>query len=257
MLKVVRGELDSGKLYASCAFDGFHESCFVDTGATFSSLANLERFGTYPATGTIRFKSASGVPKEADEITISALQIDSDTLKDVKVARLNPKEGFESVIGINAIGSKPFAFQFNPDPVLNLDPQRPDRISSGVVIYEKGIFSIPVQVGNAHARGLWDTGAGLTSIDVEYVNAHPDDFSFVMDISNGSDATGNPVVMKLYKAKRITVGTHVFENENVLAIRFDVIRERISNDVSLIVGFNLITKANWYFDLPKKQWAAE
>lgn len=256
-LTIVSGQLGSGKLYAPCTFDGVVESCFVDTGAAFNAVADLPRFASYPVTGKISFMGASGILRDADEITIGALQFDSSTTVNAKVARLDSREGFESVIGIQTIGAQSFTFQFGVNPSFSFGVTLPAEAFPGVEIYQKGVFSIPVQIGTSQAKGLWDTGAGLTAIDIDYVNAHPTDFTFVMDIPDGSDATGNPVVMKLYRARQLTLGKHVFTDEYILAMGFDVVRERIARDVQLIIGFNLITKADWFFDLQKKRWWAE
>ncbi|MGE3610364.1 MAG: hypothetical protein AB7I27_12310 [Bacteriovoracaceae bacterium] len=256
-LNVVRGEYDSGKLYVPCTFDNFSDTCFIDTGATFSSVANMEQFGVYPIAGKIRFMSASGTPKDADEITIKTLSIDNFVINFIKVARLDPEDGFENLVGINTISARPFSFLFDPVSTLNLGIAMPLNSQIGVEQYENGIFSIPVQVGGTQTRGLWDTGAGLTSIDINYIISNPDEFIFVQDISNGVDGTGKPVVMKLYKVKNLVIDKHVFLNEYVLGISFDVIREHVDKNISVIIGFNLITKANWYFDLQEKLWAIE
>lgn len=256
LLQIVPGELESGKIYVPCFFDGHTESCFVDSGATLTFIADMDKFSDYPAVGTIQYKSASGIPKESDLININSLQIDSSTIENVKVVR-QPQKGSENVIGINEFSTKPFSFHFGATSSLTTNTLMPTDLLSELNVYDKGIFSIPALIGDSKEKGLWDTGAGLTCVDIKYVSSHLSDFSFVMDISNGHDGNGNPMVMKLYKAKKISIGSHDFLNENILAINFDVIREHIAQDVSMIIGFNLITKANWYFDLQKKQWKAE
>lgn len=123
----------------------------------------------------------------------------------------------------------------------------------GLEIYDNAQFSIPLKIGNGEMRGLWDTGAGLTAIDQEYVAAHPQDFKFIADVPGG-DGAGIPMVFKLYKAVRVDVAGHTFTDVGVLAMDFSVIREYFSNDVFLVVGFNLISRANWFFDLQKRTW---
>jgi len=62
-----------------------------------------------------------------------------------------------------------------------------------------------------------------------------------MEIQTGKDATGNPVVMKLYTAKSLTIGNKSFLDVSVLAINFDVMKDHVNPDVKMILGFNLIT----------------
>lgn len=103
-------------------------------------------------------------------------------------------------------------------------------------------------------QGLWDTGAGLTAIDTAYVADHPGDFTFVKEVGNGRDATGNHVTVTLYKAKRISIGNHDFTDIEVLAIDLSVMREHVSRNLHMVIGANLITRADWFFDLKNRTW---
>ena len=40
-----------------------------------------------------------------------------------------------------------------------------------------------------------------------------------------------------------------------MGMNFDVIREQISKDMKVIIGFNLITKANWHFNVRNQSWS--
>lgn len=255
-LQVVSGEFDSGRIYVTCEFDNISKNCFVDTGSTISAVAD-ERFAAYPVTGRLQYKSASGIPKAVDEISIERLRIGLAEHRQVKVARFDPIDGLESVLGINLLVGEPFAFQFRPSPILLPNAPAPSELLNSLTVHEKNIVSIPIQIGADRMNALWDTGAGLSSVDVEYVQTHPHEFDFIQDIDNGFDGTGKPVAMKLYSIKEIKIGPRLFKNEKVLAIDFSIVRDHISKDIALILGFNLITKMNWFFDLAKKQWFAE
>jgi hypothetical protein len=256
-LKIVPGDLESGKIFIPCEFDNFSDTCFLDTGATFSAVANLNKFGAYPVVGKVRFKSAGQKAKEVDEIAIRKLKIGETLLKNTKVARLDPKEGFKSVIGMNTLSNLNLNFHFKKEASLIFDDALPGKLNLDLLIYDKNIFSIPTRVGTIETKALWDTGAGLTTVDEQLVKSNPSEFKFVMDIPTGKDATGNPVVMKLYTVEKVVVGGIDFQNVKVLAIDFGVLRDHVDKNIRMIVGFNLITKADWYFDFKTLSWGVK
>lgn len=257
MIKIRPGELNSGRLYTTCLFEEVKSNCFIDTGSTFSATADYEQFKGHPSTGKIQFQSAAGVPTEIDEIELESLTVDSKKLSGVRIARLNHLDGFESVLGIDAIGALPFNFLFHPIPFLNLGAKVPLKMHEGAKVYDKGVFSLPVELKGRNTQGLWDTGAELTSIDINEIESNPDNYSFVMDINNGMDATGYPVKMRLFKAKSIKIGPMLFRDINVLGINFKTVHQHIDPGISVIIGYNIITKANWHFDLASNKWLIE
>jgi hypothetical protein len=253
-LSIQQGPLGSGKMFLPCEFDGTQDLCFLDTGSTNSFVANKSNFSSYPKTGTIRYKSASGIPKEIDEIEIGKLQLGQLSLSNFKIGRIEDDPNFTSVVGINAFALTQFGFIFSGKPELTLN-QRPNiPLKSDLSVLDKNILTVPIIMNGTKSYGFFDTGAGLSSIDIEFVKKHPENFEFVQDIPNGTDATGKPVVLKLFKMKNVVVGSIKFENENVLAMDFSVVRDHVSKEADFIIGFNLITKANWYFDIKNHSW---
>ena len=94
-------------------------------------------------------------------------------------------------------------------------------------------------------------------LDINEIESNPDNYSFVMDINNGMDATGYPVKMRLFKAKSIKIGPMLFRDINVLGINFKTVHQHIDPGISVIIGYNIITKANWHFDLASNKWLIE
>lgn len=256
-LQVHQGPLDSGQLFVDCEFDSIKDLCQVDTGANFTSIANKPEYDNYKSIGKFRFKSASGIPKEVNKVTINEIAFGDLKLSSVNVARLGNDPQFNSVAGLDLLLTTPFSFNFSSSPELNFELSSKLSLKGKLITSGKDGLTMPISIASNPIVAFFDTGAGLSCVDTEYISKYPELFSFVMDIPNGVDATGNTVFMKLYKIKHITIGTHEFYEENVLAFNFEPIREKMSKDVSFIIGFNLITKANWYFDIKNALWDIE
>ncbi len=253
-LKIAHGQLGSGKPYLTCMLDGVEELCVLDTGSALSLIANPEGFEKYPTIGKVRFRSASGIPLETDQIRIETVQIDALTFPNVKFARVIPSETLESTIGIDLVGKQPFSLRFTKKPSLNLGESPSRTPLTGIEVYKNGVFSIPVELNHVQTKALWDTAAELTVVDQVYVSRNPRNFSFIKELNSGYDGTGRSIKIRLFKAKNIRIAGHLFRNILVGVLDLATVREGTQQDVQAVIGFNLIRKADWYFDLQNRRW---
>lgn len=254
-LRIVPGELQSGRIYVPCLFDGVAQSCVLDTGSVLSLVTGGRPFDKYPAKGKLSYKGASGLPKQSDQIIVRRLELDGVAFPDVKLARANAGDHFETTIGMNLLGNKAFALSFGAKPSLKLDAKPPEGPLSKLKVYKSGLLSVPVTVGEEPVSALWDTGAELSAVDQKYATAHPRDFSFVKEVTNGVDGTHRPIKMRLYKVRALRIGGRAFQNVKVVAINFSSLREGADQEARMVVGFNLVRKASWFFDVPNRLWS--
>lgn len=248
-LELVNGGLAfSGKYFLQARFDGHAERCQLDTGATDTDVTGPD-FKAYKPVGQVGRKSASNQGEHTDEIQIGLVQLGTQQARGVRVARYAAKEA--CVVGADLVANRPFAFRSLPKPALSW--RLPKLTQRGLRRY-KGILAVPLTFEAKPAQALWDTGAGLTCVDPKLVRQHPTAFTFVQDLDQGKDGTGRPVVMKLYRLDKLTVGTQTFRNLSVLAIDLAVVHENLSKDVDFILGVNAIRQGNWAFDPAHGAW---
>ncbi len=257
-LIVSTGPLGSGQLFLPCSYDNHRDTCFLDTGSAFSAVVHNDFTAPYPSEGTIGFGGATGTPAFGEWIRIGAFSFAGLSVSNAKVVRY-PESGtvFRSTIGID---------QLQPHRIL-LDVSRqsmqllPSGEASATYFQLRperaGLISLPIQFGNTSIQALWDTGAGLSAVDTQYVETHPEEFEFISELGNGTDVTGSPVQLRLYRAKRIELASNVLSNVSVLAISFSTIHRHFPTDVRFIIGFNVISACRWDMDLPNKEWAAD
>jgi hypothetical protein len=120
--------------------------------------------------------------------------------------------------------------------------------------YESGMFTIPVRFGGANRMAVWDTGAELTAVDQNFVAANPELFTAGLVIGNVVDGNYQAVAARLWTMKELTIGRRVFRNVRVVAVDFSTIHQGTAPDVHLVIGFNVIRHADWYFDHANRRW---
>ena len=247
-LELVNGGLAfSGKYYLQASFDGHPERCLLDTGATGSEVSD-RAFASYPLARKGGQKGAANQLTGTDMIRVREAAVGSARFTAVLVTRA--KAG---LVGADLVASRPFSFQNLPRPALSWKlPARP--LAEHQLRRYRGILALPVTFDAHPAQALWDTGAELSCVAPEVIARHPAAFTFVQDIDQGKDGTGRPVVMKLYRADKLVVGSQTFRNLTMLAFDFGVVHQHLSKDVDFILGVNAIRQANWSFDPAHAAW---
>lgn len=252
-MQVSSGAYSSGKAYVSCVIDGVKERCFLDIGSAMTLVANSKRFSAYTNVGNLRFESASGIPEQTETIQVGSIQIDNLQIREKKVGRTSFR-GAESTLGIDIVGRQPFSVNFNPQAVLKLGADRPELPLTTLQVSPQGLLSVPVGLGGVEAHALWDTGVALTTIDQNFISAHPENFKPTKNYMNGVDGAGKSILVQVFRAKKLRIADRTFKDVRVVAVDLTMLREGVNKDIQAVVGFNLIRKANWFFDPKNQLW---
>jgi hypothetical protein len=252
---VTPGAMGSGVISVPCAFDSYASLCTLDTGSDRSNVKKVDVIANYPSQGKTEQHGVAGVAQACDWIQVSQLTVGDAKLPKHQAARCDSNTpgnviGFDVFLG-RTIGlnfqTKLFDVSYDSLP-LNL-PHHPFWFAPG------GLAALPVQVGNLELLAMWDTGAGLSVVDTEYAISHPELFTKGQEFNNGMDSNGNPVKMTVYLLKKITIGSKTFENTTFLAIDLSKVRAGLGSETHLILGYNIISQANWYIDTRTRSWS--
>lgn len=242
----------SGKYFLQAAFDGHDERCLLDTGATDSGVGGTY-FQHYQPVGRAGHKSAANLLDVEDAIVLRHATLGPLDVPNLRVTRHPADHKAPSVIGMDVLGHSPFTLRNFPKPALSwASPSSP--LSQHSLHLYHGILAIPVVIGATPTQALWDTGANLSCVSPRLLEAHPDDYTFIQDLDRSRDGNGHAVQARLYKAKKLKVGSQTFRNLSVLVIDFKVIHENLSSGVDVILGFNAIRAATWSFDPGHLAW---
>jgi hypothetical protein len=243
----------SGAAYVTCVVDGKSERCFLDTGSPLTIFTNSDRFARYSNLGAFRFKSAAAVAQQIETIQIGSIELDAVVFPRVKVGRAT-FNGAVNTIGIDLLREQPFAIRFKPKPALELNAGPTEQPLKNLAVSNQGLFAIPIALGGNEVRALWDTGVSITSVDEAYIAAHPENFRATDKGGSGLDGAGKPLLLQVYRARKIVISGHAFEDIRVVATDLSVLRENWNKDIQAVIGFNLIRRGNWYFDANNRFW---
>lgn len=254
-LTLVEGPLGTGRMYLPCIFSSQTDSCFLDTGMASTSMIKNDHFSQqFPSIGKEKVAGAAGIAMECDVIQVPSFWVAERSSGARSFLRCPEGGESESTVGLDVI--KPYIVKFDFDrKSFELLDKIPNRLrTSRLNVYAHGLFGFEVTISGADIQTVFDTGAAMTAIDQKLVDMQPDGFKFIQDIA-GSDVAGKPVMLKLYVASNLSILGKELSDVNVVGMDFSVISNHIDPNVSMIVGYNIISKMNWYFDLPGRRWA--
>lgn len=250
--ELVDGDVESGRIYLPCNYDGFLDKCHLDTGSTYTSLSWNKKSSEYQVSGFKTRVSAAGKEKKEEKIRLKEFKIGNLVRKDLEVIRYSEKSNQDTRVGIDTFQNSILQFDFKENGISFLSKQ----IDSSNPLHKDslGLFYINISLFSNSEKALWDTGAELTTVDRDLVTKFPEKFKFIMDIDQGSDATGATIAFKLYRCNSIEIAGKKLEG-NVLAMDFKPLKAKVGSDVHIILGYNVIRQMNWIMDFKNNTWA--
>ena len=107
---------------------------------------------------------------------------------------------------------------------------------------------------SVEASALWDTGASITVVGKHFFNAHPELFR-APGSSVGTDATGMSSKTGTYTMDGPTIAGHRFASHRVAIVDLSPANASLAQPMDLILGYPLLSQADWIFDYPALRWA--
>jgi hypothetical protein len=156
-------------------------------------------------------------------------------------------------LSLDVLSGRQILFDFKNQTIV-FAPQPGLKSKNLIKLQKRGHLAMAVKIEKKSSFGVWDTGAGLTLVNSEFVKRNPKLFKFIQSVDKGTDGTGKPIQMQLYQMKDLKIGSKSFPNTFVVGMDFMPMREVFNDDVDFVLGFNVISKANWYLDLNSNTW---
>lgn len=253
-LVIKPGELGSGEIFVECKIQEISRNCFVDTGSNLT-FVNLDSFTeSFPRIGEVKKSGASGSSISGDKVQVNSFQIGKTELGPKSIGRF--KGTRHDLIGMDLFSSGTLEFDFQSNQLVFVEDSvdLPENFEQ----LEKGHISLPIKFGSIlDLRIIFDTGAGLNSVDQKFVDTHAEFFQYLQEVEAGYDINGHQVIMKLYKANDFKIGQVQFKNQNFLAFDFGKLRDYLGLKTPFVLGFNSLEKTKWKFNLHTKKFAVE
>jgi hypothetical protein len=234
-----------GKLYRFLLDTGAARTAVIsdDYTATFASAEKNESSGTFA-------RSAE------DLITIPHLEVGPISRQNVQIVRAAAQHPHpRNLIGMDLLKDFCCHFCFNENRV-SINP--PESITNTSTLHDLHLDSrfhpyVEVYFGSVLANAVWDTGASITVVDTTFIDNHLSVFEQVGS-STGTDSTGSQMETPMFLMAECVIGNHRFPPQRVAAVDLSHVNATLELPMDLIVGYNIISKANWLFDFLRKKW---
>lgn len=242
----------SAIVYIDAKVNGQDHKFVLDTGCGTTSLMlskfseRLFKVGENESSGTIGTEVFDLV--EVDQIELGPL-----VKRNCHVSRSNTLKIDKNLLGMDVLKSssillsyKRSELSFNERPSgLNLQSISPDPWGSQPYIN--------IKFQDQDLKALWDTGAGITIVDINFIKKNPELFELVGE-SMGTDSTGNDIVTPNYKIKSLEISGHFFDSHEIAAIDMSHVNSKSGNPTYITLGFSTIRQADWFFDFRENGW---
>lgn len=229
--------------------DGVAISMILDTGAYRSSVPHDERF-TAAVQPDERSKSAGRRPADRQIGRIQSLTWGSLTATDLTVD-MEPPDWPHSPLGMDVLGAHACHFRFS-DGLLEADWPVPPGPFLPLSTPPNRAPVLPVEWGETRVLAVWDTGAGITTIDRVWADANPELVSITADLGTGTDWTTRTTQENprgFLSSCRIGEVTFPKQDCGIIADWPAALE-----NIPIILGLPLISLANWYMDFPNQRW---
>lgn len=228
----------------------------LDTGAAVSSVGFDDYTSTFERVG---MNSSSGVfdRRGEDMITVPHIQLGPIAKSNFTLVRAaNAGPDARNLIGMDLLKDYCCHFRFDEQRVI-VDPTDVDEHSERyheLMLGNRFHTYVGVRLGAMDARAVWDSGAGITVVDVGLIERHPAYFQEVGQ-SQGTDSTGAQMPTAMFVMSGAVIGGRAFSPHRVAAVDLSHVNAATELPMDLILGYSTLSQANWLLDFPRRRWA--
>ncbi|SMB97655.1 retropepsin-like aspartic protease [Deinococcus hopiensis] len=228
----------------------------LDTGAARTTLPYDAHTATYPTAGNHRGSGVFSAFHE-DLITVPRVVLGPIVRTDMTVIRTSGQTSGHPLIGMDLLKEHCLLFRFGERRVW-VDPARftvESSLNQELWLDKAAHPYVSVWFGALEAQAVWDTGAGITVVDLDFVREYPELFQEAGS-STGTDATGMSMSTPMFLMTAMVIGNIAFPPQRVAGVELSGVNARLERPMNLILGYNTLSRADWMFDFPQRRWGA-
>lgn len=233
---VVNLQEEGGLPHLDCSFDGVAQRCLLDSGSFVSVVHDVPPFDRYAVS---RIVADSLKLVKVSSVTVAGNQV--GPLHAIRDSHPFPTIGADVVCQrrLALRPGSPTRLIFNPDEVERYGLQ-------SLEIDRDQRFVVSVRVNDQVMRALWDTGTAETRIVQTIV-----DVAEPMDFKRGDAYRYRRESGQRVRARVINIAGQLFDDLPVLTTG-----RNFSGGVEVLLGWDLISQLDWYFDPSARMWSA-
>jgi len=237
-------------IFTSVQFDNQSTDCMVDTGARFS-IAKESFLASNVKVGEVLGGGVSGQQRVADLVE-SKVQFGNWTNASRVIGRTNQIPA-DCLIGNDFFLDRTIFIDFTEKTFSDEKSFTGTTFPLQKYISDRGgHFGFHIEIAGNSVPSLFDTGATDTVVDIDFVEAHPENFKFVkeVEIQEGSNQS---IKVGLCRLKSMKMGTIDDTNVEVYVLSLKYLQSKIPG-IQAVIGLSQMTKHNWYIDNKNSVW---
>lgn len=227
----------------------------LDTGCAKTTLTRDRLTKDLPAVGK-RESSGTFGRAEYDLVELTSLSVGPMSREKWIVSRA-PKGGTDRhLFGMDVMRDHCINFVFDKKEIQVISENDVRReIADQKLIMERDLIPyIPVELGGRSGNAIWDSGASITLVGIDFVQQNPNMF-ISMGNEIGTDSTNTQRETPIFMMSGLVIEGKEFQPLKVAAVDFSISQDKIENPLNVVLGYSTIRQANWLFDFPKRRWA--
>jgi len=227
----------------------------LDTGAAHCSVPLLESTQKLTVTGVNSGVGLSGIGLDGDQVSVPRLNLGGLVIEDVAATRLVAGSPLPALLGMTALARFRCEFRFS-DHQLALDRQTSlDTVDwFELTSHVRTQPMVPVDFDTVSVLACWDTGAGLSVVDVDFAHAHPQLFEPVR-AARGVDSSGVEIPSQLCWMAPFQVGGIAIDSSVCVIVDLGRFNTALEQPIPFVLGMPAIVQADWSFDFPQRRWS--
>ncbi|NVM34968.1 MAG: clan AA aspartic protease [Candidatus Lokiarchaeota archaeon] len=256
IIKPDEDDIEAAEVYVDGRIEGKKYRFILDTGSARTSV----QFNNYTSKfECIQKNNSSGVfAKITDNlIRVPYIKLGPILKKNFTLVRLPENSiNIRNLIGMDILKDFCCHFYFDENRVL-IDNSEEVEIRDPLhelFLGKRFHPYIKIQFEKLKVNAVWDTGAGITTVDLNFINKHPSYFQEIGQ-SIGTDSTGAKMETTMFTMVTTIIGNNEFPPHKVAGVDLSHINSTSEVSIDLILGYSTLCKANWLFDFPHKKWA--
>ena len=244
-------EEGGAEVWVPVSVQGQPYACLLDTGSAITTLPWDQLTSPIQADGHVRSHGLVGAIHE-DRITVSDLIFGPIERATLSVARMANHQGLgRPLIGMDLLKDSCCYFFFDRHQLV-ITAESP--AAAQPLMVDTGMQPlVPVCIEDTMVEAVWDTGASLTCVDSTFIAAHPTTFR-PFGTSDGTDASGTTATTPLFWMDGLTCKGYEFPEHLVVSLDLTGVNATRTHPMTMILGYNMLSHANWVFDFPSRRW---
>lgn len=236
---------------------GLGKEFLLDTGAATTCVVLDESNAALQSEESVA-SSTVFADGEHDIIIVPNLTIGPISKTEFPVARTKSAEpGLNSLIGMDLL--KDYRCRFDFDENRLYLQQNDEAVSAAtypthpLLVDSKYHIYVDVLLTDIQARAVWDTGASLTVVDINFIENHSELFAKT-GVSTGTDGAGHSLETPMFVMNEVEIGSTILPKRRVAGVDLSRISDGAEIPFDMIIGYNIMREANWFFDFPQLRW---